>query len=62
MKFGIYYPYWEHEWSGDCLKYVEKVAKLGFDIIEIAAQHLNSYSPAHLDEIAPLARETTASP
>ena len=37
MKFGIYYPYWEHEWSGDCLKYVEKVAKLGFDIIEIAA-------------------------
>jgi D-psicose/D-tagatose/L-ribulose 3-epimerase len=40
MKFGIYYSYWEQEWSADCLKYVEKVAKLGFDIIEIAAHHL----------------------
>jgi sugar phosphate isomerase/epimerase len=57
MKFGIYYPYWEHDWSADCLKYVEKVAKLGFDIIEIAAQHLNSYSQAHLDEIARSARD-----
>ncbi|HXZ16105.1 MAG TPA: sugar phosphate isomerase/epimerase family protein, partial [Roseiarcus sp.] len=52
MKFGIYYSYWEQEWSADCLKYVEKVAKLGFDIIEIAAHHLNSYSPAHLAEVA----------
>jgi hypothetical protein len=34
MKFGIYYSYWEQEWSADCLKYVEKVAKLGFDVIE----------------------------
>jgi D-psicose/D-tagatose/L-ribulose 3-epimerase len=57
MKFGIYYPYWEHEWSADCLKYVEKVAKLGFDVIEIAAHHLNSYSQAHLDEIARSARD-----
>ena len=57
MKFGIYYPYWEHEWSADCLKYVEKVAKLGFDIIEIAAHHLNGYSSAHIDEIGRSARD-----
>ena len=57
MKFGIYYPYWEHEWSADCLKYVEKVAKLGFDVIEIAAHHLNSYSPAHIAEVARAARD-----
>jgi len=56
MKFGIYYSYWEREWSADCLKYVEKVAKLGFDVIEIAAQHLNDYSPAHIAEIARSAR------
>jgi D-psicose/D-tagatose/L-ribulose 3-epimerase len=42
LKFGIYYSYWEQEWSADCLKYVEKVARLGFDVIEIAAHHLNS--------------------
>jgi D-psicose/D-tagatose/L-ribulose 3-epimerase len=56
MKFGIYYPYWEQEWSADCLKYVDKVARLGFDVLEIAAQHLHSYSAAHLDEIARAAK------
>jgi D-psicose/D-tagatose/L-ribulose 3-epimerase len=57
MKFGIFFPYWEHEWSVDCLKYVEKVAKLGFDVIEIAVLEVNNYSQAHLDEIARCARD-----
>ena len=57
MKFGIYYSYSEQEWSADCLKYVEKVAKLGFDVIETAAHHLNSYSPAHIDEVGRSARD-----
>jgi D-psicose/D-tagatose/L-ribulose 3-epimerase len=57
LKFGIYYSYWEQEWSADCLKYVEKVARLGFDVIEIAAHHLNSYSPAHIAEVGCSARE-----
>jgi len=56
MKFGIYYSYWEQEWSADCLKYVEKVAKLGFDVLEIAAHHLNGYEPAHIAEIGRAAR------
>jgi D-psicose/D-tagatose/L-ribulose 3-epimerase len=56
LKFGIYYSYWEQEWSADYLKYVEKVAKLGFDVIEIAAHHLNSYSPAHIVEVGRSAR------
>ena len=57
MKHGIYYPYWEQEWSADCLKYVAKVAGLGFDLIEIAAQPLNGYSPAHLAEIRGAAQD-----
>ena len=57
LKFGIYYSYWEQEWSADCLKYVEKVAKLGFDVIEIAAHHLNSYSPTHIAEVGRSARD-----
>src|SRR5580700_1532401 len=57
LKFGIYYSYWEQEWSADCLKYVEKVAKLGFDVIEIAAHHLNSYSAAHIAEVGRSARD-----
>ena len=57
LKFGIYYSYWEQEWSADCLKYVEKVAKLGFDVIEIAAHHLNTYSPAHIADVGRSARD-----
>ena len=36
MKYGIYYAYWEDQWKADYFKYVEKVAKLGFDFLEIA--------------------------
>jgi len=57
MKFGIYYSYWEQEWSADCLKYVEKVARLGFDVLEIAAHHLNHYSQNHIAEIARSAKD-----
>ena len=57
MKFGIYYSYWEQQWSADCLRYVEKVAKLGFDVIEIAAHHLNSYGPSHIAEVGRSAKD-----
>ena len=36
MKFGIYCAYWEREWGGDAKKYIPKVKKLGFDILEVA--------------------------
>ena len=57
MKFGIYYSFWEQDWGADCLRYVEKVARLGFDVVEIAAHHLNSFAPAHIAEIGRAARD-----
>lgn len=36
MKYGIYYAYWEKEWGGQFVPYVEKCARLGFDILEVA--------------------------
>lgn len=51
MKFGIYYSYWEADWSAKFQPYIEKVAKLGFDVIEIAAHHLNEYSDRELADI-----------
>lgn len=57
MKHGIYYSYWEQEWSAKFGPYVEKVAKLGFDIIEVAAHHINEYSDAELAIIRHTARE-----
>lgn len=36
MKFGIYYAYWEKEWHSDYVPYIEKVKRLGFDVLEVA--------------------------
>lgn len=44
MKHGIYYAYWEKEWEADYVYYVEKAARLGFDILEIGAKPLPDYS------------------
>jgi D-psicose/D-tagatose/L-ribulose 3-epimerase len=36
-KIGIYYAYWTHEWDADFHPYIDKVADLGFDILEVNA-------------------------
>jgi D-psicose/D-tagatose/L-ribulose 3-epimerase len=37
MKFGTYFAYWEQTWDTSYLKYVKKVADLGFDVLEVGA-------------------------
>ena len=51
MKFGIYYAYWGKEWYGDYKYYIEKAARLGFDVLEIAAHRIISYNDRQLAEI-----------
>ncbi len=36
-KIGIYYAYWEQNWDADFFPYVEKVARIGFDVLEVNA-------------------------
>ena len=36
-KIGIYYAYWTHEWDADFHPFVDKVADLGFDVLEVNA-------------------------
>jgi len=36
MKFGIYNSYWEKDWGGELTPYVEKVKRLGFDVLEVS--------------------------
>ena len=44
MKYGIYFAYWTKEWSADYRYYIDKAARLGFDILEISAVALaNTY-------------------
>lgn len=45
-RVGIYYAYWEREWSADFLPYVKKVKRLGFDTLEVAAGALPDMTSA----------------
>lgn len=40
MKYGIYAPYWTHEWETENEHYIPKVKKLGFDVLEISCVNL----------------------
>ncbi|MFA7672472.1 MAG: sugar phosphate isomerase/epimerase family protein [Clostridia bacterium] len=51
MKFGIYYAYWEKHWGADYRRYIEKAAKIGFDILEISCASLPSMSDTEISEL-----------
>lgn len=36
-KIGIYYAYWTRDWDADFNPFVDKVADLGFDVLEVNA-------------------------
>lgn len=57
MQHGIYYAYWEKEWRADYRYYVEKAARLGFDVLEIAAGPLPDYTGEQICELRNCARE-----
>jgi D-psicose/D-tagatose/L-ribulose 3-epimerase len=57
MQHGIYYAYWEREWTGDYKHYIQKVAKLGFDILEIAAGPLPDYTDEELLDLRKCAQD-----
>lgn len=51
MKYGIFYAYWEQEWNANYKYYIEKAAKLGFDILEIAATPIAHYSDQEMRDL-----------
>lgn len=56
MKYGIYFAYWEKEWDCDQSKYIEKVKRLGFDILELSCAALKTISKAKMEEFRAIAR------
>jgi len=51
MKYGIYYAYWEKQWGGDYIRYPEKVAKLGFDVLEISCAGVADMTDGQIDAL-----------
>ncbi len=56
-KLGIYYAFWEQAWQADYLKYVHKAARLGFDVLELAAGSLPEMTSAQRRDISSAARD-----
>lgn len=54
---GIYYAFWEKEWSADFVPYVKKVKNLGFDILEVSAGGIVEMSAAERDRLAKTAAD-----
>ena len=50
-KLGIFINLWEKNWDVDHIKYIKKVANIGYDILEFQAQPLLEMSHARMDEI-----------
>ncbi|MFP3042828.1 sugar phosphate isomerase/epimerase [Treponema primitia] len=59
MKYGIYFAYWTKEWRADYKKYIDKVSKLGFDILEISCAALKDQyvSDSQLFDLRDYAKE-----
>ena len=46
IKLGIYYAYWTHEWDANFHPFVDKIAGLGFDILEVNGGTIANMSSA----------------
>ena len=57
MKYGIAYGYWQSEWQCDYPETARKAAELGFDVLEIGANHLHDMSNAEINELKVLGEE-----
>jgi len=57
MKFGTLFAYWVHEWKGDYARFARKVARIGFDILEVSAGQLLTMSGKELDELRSLTKD-----
>ncbi|MDF2514581.1 MAG: sugar phosphate isomerase/epimerase, partial [Herbinix sp.] len=57
MKFGTGYAYWGTEWKCDYIALTNKVADIGFDVLEIGADHLYYMSDEDIAKLKVLAAE-----
>ena len=49
-RLGIFMNFWEKNWDADHAKYIDKVADIGFDILEFQAQPLLEMSRERMSE------------
>lgn len=56
-KIGIYFAYWTRDWSADYLYYLNKVSKLGFDVLEVGSAAVLEMPKNKRDELKKAAQD-----
>ncbi len=56
-KIGIYFAYWTESWTGDYKYFVDKVARLGFDVLEVQPDQLLNMSRTELESLHKMAND-----
>ena len=56
-KVGIYFAYWTESWTGDYKYFVDKVARLGFDILEVQLDQLLNMPGPELESLHQMAND-----
>lgn len=56
-KLGIFTNFWENSWDIDHKKYIDKVSRIGFDILEFQAQPLLEMSKEKMTDLKKYADE-----
>ena len=56
-KVGIYFAYWTREWQANYPMYIQKVARLGFDILEVCTANFVDLGKAERQEIRRAAQD-----
>lgn len=56
-KIGIYFAYWTDKWTGDYKYYVDKVSRLGFDVLELQPDQLLNMPRKDLESLRQMAKD-----
>lgn len=54
-KFGIFMNFWENDWNAEHVKYIQKAAAIGYDVLEFQAQPLLDIPDSKLTEMKAVA-------
>lgn len=57
MKFGVFFAYWTHKWSGDFMAFAKRIKNIGLDIMEVSAGQLLNMSDFEIDELKTLSKD-----
>lgn len=57
MKYGLMYAYFHENWEGDYIPEIERIARLGFDAMEMHTNKLLSMTPSELAAIRGVAED-----